>query len=189
MKIWELKSSTDDYQSFHLLNYKEDNKYFKKQFNSKGKLSNSWTDIFIKLEDKGTRSDCPIFLGKSGVRMISGKAKQILEPLIGDNVEFLPLIHTITNEKYYAIHVLNVLDALDSDNTVFEKLSSGLIIGCEKYSFIPSIVQNQAIFKIYINKIIHPTAIFVSDEFRNAVLESDLKGFEFVEVWDSELNM
>ena len=29
----------------------------------------------------------------------------------------------------------------------------------------------------------------LSDELRNAILKSDLKGFEFVEVWDSEANM
>ncbi|CAG9613253.1 hypothetical protein BACCIP111899_02467 [Bacillus rhizoplanae] len=68
-------------------------------------------------------------------------------------------------------------------------MTSGLIIGCEKFSFIPSIVQNQTIFKIYINKINHPTAVFVSDAFRNTVLKIGLQGFEFVEVWDSELNM
>ncbi len=45
------------------------------------------------------------------------------------------------------------------------------------------------IFKLYINGKIHPNYVLVSDEFRNAVLESDLKGFEFVEVWDSEANM
>ncbi len=29
MKIWQLKSSTSDYQTFQLLNYEEDKKYFK----------------------------------------------------------------------------------------------------------------------------------------------------------------
>ncbi len=45
------------------------------------------------------------------------------------------------------------------------------------------------IFKVYINQRIHPTSVFVSDELRNTILESDLKGFEFIEVWDSEANM
>ncbi|KEK20309.1 hypothetical protein BAMA_17905 [Bacillus manliponensis] len=189
MKIWQLKSSTDDYQTFQLLNYEEDKGYFKNTFNSTVSLSGSWTPKFIEITDEGYQSDCPIFWGKSGVQIISEKAKQVLEPLVGNNVEFLPLIHKTTNEKYYAIHILHVLDALDINNTIFKKLSSGLIIGCEKFVFIPSVVQNEMIFKVYINKRVHPNYFFVSDEFRNAVLESDLKGFEFVEVWDSESDM
>lgn len=152
-------------------------------------LSDSWTVKFIEIIDEGYQSDFPIFWGKSGVQIISEKAKGVLEPLVGNNVEFLPLIHKTTNEKYYAIHVLCVLDALDINNTIFEKLSSGLIIGCEKFVFTPDVIQNEVIFKVYVNKRIHPTAVFVSDEFRNVVLESDLEGFEFVEVWDSEANM
>ncbi|MGG5757918.1 imm11 family protein [Bacillus toyonensis] len=189
MKIWELKSSTNDYQTFQLLNYEEDKKYFKNDFNSTVSLLDSWTAKFIEIIDEGYQSDCPIFWGKSGVQIISEKAKGVLEPLVGNNVEFLPLIHKTTNEKYYAIHVLRVLDALDINNTIFEKISSGLIIGCEKFVFIPSVVQNEMFFKLYINGNIYPNYILVSDEFRNAALESDLKGFEFVEIWDSEANM
>ena len=50
-------------------------------------------------------------------------------------------------------------------------------------------VKNQTIFKVYLNEIVHTPSVFVSDEFRNTVLESDLKGFEFITVWDSEANM
>ncbi|MED1092697.1 imm11 family protein [Bacillus paramycoides] len=189
MKIWQLKSSTNDYQTFQLSNYEEDKKYFKNAFNSTISLSDSWVAKFIEIIDEGDQSDCPIFWGKSGVQIISEKAKQILEPLVGNNVEFLPLIHKTENEKYNVIHVLRVLDALNVDNTIFKKLNSGLIIGCEEFSFIPSVVQNEMVFKVYINKKIHPNYLLVSDEFRNMVLESDLKGFEFVEVWDSESNM
>ena len=44
-------------------------------------------------------------------------------------------------------------------------------------------VQNQHISKIA-NQL-HAT-VFVSDAFRNRVIESGLVGFEFVELWDSE---
>ncbi|ENQ3108573.1 hypothetical protein SAMN04488168_101418 [Bacillus sp. 491mf] len=189
MKIWELRSSFDDYKSFQLLNYKEDKKYFKGKFNSTAVLLDSWGEIFIECIEEGNQSDCPHFWGETGSIMISEKAKNLLEPLIGTNVEFLPLVYNKTNKVYYLIHVLNVLDAIDSNKAIFKKLSSGLIIGCEKFAFIPSVVQNEMIFKLYINEKIHPNYILVSDEFRNAVLESDLKGFEFIEVWDSKSYM
>jgi hypothetical protein len=52
--------------------------------------------------------------------MISEKAKQVLKPLIGDNVEFLPLLRNSTSEVYYLVHVLNVLDAIDSDKAILK---------------------------------------------------------------------
>ena len=96
MKIWQLKSSIDDYETFQLLNYEEDKKYFKTSFNSMVSLSDSWTPKFIEVKDEGKLSDSPIFLGKSGVQIISEKAKNVLEPIVGDTIEFLLLIHKQT---------------------------------------------------------------------------------------------
>ncbi|MED2840294.1 hypothetical protein P4255_22825 [Bacillus wiedmannii] len=186
MKIWQLKSSTDDYETFQLLNYEEDKKYFKTSFNSMVSLSDSWTPQFIEVTDEGKSSDSPIFWGKSGVQIISEKAKNVLEPIVGDTIEFLPLIHKQTNKKYYAMHVLRVLEALDTNKTIFDKLSSGLIIGCKKFVFIPYVVQDEPIFKLKINGKVHPNYLLVSDQFKNAIVESELKGFQFTEVWDSE---
>ncbi|KFL63518.1 hypothetical protein DJ50_4825 [Bacillus cereus ATCC 10876] len=118
--------------------------------------------------------------------MISEKAKQVLKPLIGDNVEFLPLLRNSTSEVYYLIHVLNVLDAIDSDKAILKKLITGLIIGCEKFAFDSNTVQNEMIFKVYINGKIHPTAVFILDELKILIEQSDLKGFKFIEIWDSE---
>ncbi|EJS66068.1 hypothetical protein ICW_03774 [Bacillus wiedmannii] len=61
MKIWQLKSSIDDYETFQLLNYEEDKKYFKTSFNSMVSLSDSWTPKFIEVTDEGKPSDSPIF--------------------------------------------------------------------------------------------------------------------------------
>ncbi len=118
--------------------------------------------------------------------MISEKAKQVLEPLIGDNVEFLPLLRNSTSEVYYLVHVLNVLDAIDGDKAIFKKLITGLVVGCEKFAFDFNTVQNEMIFKVYINGKIHPTVVFISDELKALIEQSELKGFGFIEVWDSE---
>ena len=67
-----------------------------------------------------------------------------------------------------------------------KKLSSGLVIGVDKYAFNPSKVENQHIFKVFLNKQVFTTSVFVSDEFKNAIHQSNLEGFNFVEVWDSD---
>lgn len=190
MKIWQLKSLFDNYKSFQLLNLKEDRKkYFDEKIDLAIKLSDSWGEILVECVEGDNHSDCPMFWGELGKPMISRKAKEVLEPLIYNNAEFLPLTHDVTGEVYYLINVLNTIDAIDYNKAVFEKLSTGLIIGFEKYAFLPNIVEGQIIFKTYLNQRLHSSTVLVSDEFRNAVLESDLKGFEFVEVWDSEANM
>ncbi|EOO18980.1 MULTISPECIES: imm11 family protein [Bacillus cereus group] len=190
MKIWELKSSFDNYKSFQLLNLKEDRKkYFDEKIDLAIKLSDSWGEIRIKCVEEGNQSDFPHFWGEVGTPMVSEKAKKFLEYMLGDNVEFLPLIHDVTGEGYYIINVLNVIDAIDYEKAILKKLRSGLVIDFKKYAFLSNRVKNQTIFKVYLNEILHIPSVFVSDEFRNAVLESDLKGFEFVEVWDSETDM
>ncbi|WAI14288.1 imm11 family protein [Bacillus cereus] len=190
MKIWELKSSFDDYESFQLLNLEEDSKkYFEGKIDSAAKASNSWGEIRIKCVEEGKKSDFPHFWGEVGTLMVSEKAKKFLEPKLVDNVEFLPLIHDVTGEVYYIINVLNAIDAVDYEKAILKKLRFGLVIDFKKYAFLSNMVKNQTIFKVYLNEILHIPSVFVSDELRNAILESDLKGFEFVEVWDSEANM
>ncbi|HFU7056847.1 TPA: hypothetical protein ACGN81_003899 [Bacillus cereus] len=144
MKIWALKSVLDNYESFQLLNFEEDNKkYIDGKINSITHLANSWGNIYIECIEGDIHSDFPKFWGGTGAPMISEKA-------------------------------------------VFKKLITGLIIGCEKFAFNSNTVQNEMIFKVYINGKIHPTAVFISDELKNLIEQSDLKGFEFIEVWDSE---
>ncbi|MED0982759.1 hypothetical protein P4T48_25515 [Bacillus paramycoides] len=190
MKIWELKSSFDDYESFQLLNLEEDSKkYFEGKIDSAVKVSDSWGEIRINCVEEGNHSDFPHFWGEVGTPMVSERAKQFLESMLGDNVEFLPLIHNVTGEVYYIINVLNAIDAIDYEKAILKKLRSGLVIDFKKYAFLPNMVKNQTMFKVYLDEILHIPSVFVSDEFKNTILESDLKDFEFVEVWNSESNM
>ncbi|PGB01594.1 imm11 family protein [Bacillus toyonensis] len=187
MKIWVLKSGLDNYESYQLLNLNMDyKKYFEGKIDSAVKMSDSWGRIFIECVEGDKQSDCPMFWGELGTPMISRKAKEILEPLICNNVEFFPLIHDVTSEVYYLMNVLNTVDAINYNKAVFEKLSTGLIIGFEKYAFLVNRVEGQIIFKTFLNQRLHSSTVLVSDEFRNTVLENNLKGFEFVEVWNSE---
>ncbi|MGE6400327.1 imm11 family protein [Bacillus cereus] len=187
MKIWELKSELDNYESYQLLNLNTDyTRYFEGKVDSAVEMSDSWGELFVECVEGDKQSDCPMFWGELGTPMISRKAKEILEPLICNNVEFLPVIHDVTSEVYYLMNVLNTVDAINYNKAVFEKLSTGLIIGFEKYAFFANRVEGQIIFKTFLNQRLHSSTVLVSDEFRNTVLESNLKGFEFVEVWDSE---
>ena len=76
MKIWELKSSFDDYESFQLLNLEEDSKkYFEGKIDSAAKASNSWGEIRIKCVEEGNQSDLPHFWEKLVHQWLVGKLK------------------------------------------------------------------------------------------------------------------
>ncbi|WP_028399079.1 imm11 family protein [Ectobacillus panaciterrae] len=190
MKIWELKSDFNGYESIQLVNFDEDfDRYFDTRFPNPLPLLSNWEDVYVKTIEKEAmraRSDFPHFWVDVGTSVVSEKAKVALQGLVKNSVEFLPLIHD--EYQYYAIHVLKIIDAIDYKKAVLKRLSSGFVIGFDKYEFIKERVLNQHIFKVYLNDNIHRTATFVSDVFRDLALESELTGANFVEVWDSESN-
>lgn len=82
------------------------------------------------------------------------------------------------------VNVINVIDGLDipcSDVRIDEEYN--VIIGIKRYAFHLDIIEHQPIFKLPIFKGTH---IFMTDEFRDRVIEEGLTGFDFTEVWDSE---
>lgn len=70
------------------------------------------------------------------VPVLSEQALHVVHDLIKDKAEALPLKHP--EHKYFAIHVLNVVDALDYDRMEFKRvLQSGRKSGIKKYAFSP----------------------------------------------------
>lgn len=51
---------------------------------------------------------------------MSGKAKQVQEPFMEDNVNFFFLVYHVTSEYFYLVYVLNVLGAINDDNTTLK---------------------------------------------------------------------
>lgn len=85
---------------------------------------------------EGYKSDFPKFWGRSMVPVLSEQALHVVHDLIKDKAEALPLKHP--EHKYFAIHVLNVVDALDYDRMEFKRvLQSGRKSGIKKYAFSP----------------------------------------------------
>lgn len=184
MRVWEIKARLDNSRTFQLSNFENDySKYFKGKFGSNTPLADIWGNIVTETADEGEQNDCVHFWGESGVYVFSEKAKKIYE---GIGIEFLPLVHKNTGEIYYAIHVMNILDTVDYSKTTFEKLNTGLVIGFEKICFKPDVLTDVDIFMVYLYQNVYTTSVFVSDRFKDVALMSDLKGFIFNEVWDSE---
>src|SRR5437867_1282289 len=76
-----------------------------------GRRQSSWTPIEVEIYPAERRGDCPGFT--SHVPVLSERAWNTLAPLIDQEVQALEL--RASNETYYALNVLTVLDCLDAD--------------------------------------------------------------------------
>jgi hypothetical protein len=184
LKIWQLKSNLDGFETLQLVNADQDyDKYFKEKIYTNFLLINKWERVYVHTQDGEKYSDNPHFWAGAGIPVFSKKAIDALHELLRDNVELLPIIHN--KYEYFIIHITNVLDAIDYSKAQLKRLKSGLIVGFEKYAFLGDKVKSD-IFKVYLNDNIYPSCVFVTDKFREFVIKSSLAGFDFVEVWGDE---
>ena len=96
--------------------------------------------------------------------VFSGCVKKTMESLIGDAVEFLPIM--FNEAEYWLVNVSNVLDCIDYEKAKVKRFSSGRVMLFERYSFIEEKVTGEDIFKICELPIMYP---FVSDRFKEQI--------------------
>ncbi|MDR6224015.1 imm11 family protein [Desmospora profundinema] len=186
MKVWKFESKLDaGFESIHTVNFDEfHGKYFD-IFNQPIPIADGWENLEVYTLTEGYKSDFPHFWGESFVPVFSEKALNVVHDLIENQVEILPLSHP--EHKYFVIHVLNVIDAIDFDKSLPKRiLKSGRKSGFKKYSFVPEKIIGQQMFKVYYDDGRVHSQFFVSDGFKDRVTSSSLVGYEFIEVWDSE---
>lgn len=182
MRIWRM--DYQDSNAFNLrLNEVEKRSLFLEGFKGGTILSTHWSKTEIINNKKGNDFDylCDLL----NAPIFTEKAKVIIETIADDQMEFLPIIYN--GQIHYAVNILNILDIIDTDNSIEERLFDR-VVDYEKISFIKSKLSNQFIFKAIIpsTQKVLSNKIFVSDEFRGHILKHELKGFKFTEIWDSE---
>ena len=110
------------------------------------------------------------------------KAIALLDPLVGNAVEYLPF--DCDEGEFWLVNVLNVADCLDHDQSEFTYLPSGKIKGIRRYVFKPNCLEGHHIFRTPEHNY---SRIFVSDEFKALVENSDLVGLKFVPApWETK---
>ena len=125
--------------------------------------------------------DCSQVWITTGIVLFNQKAKDCLERVFGDYVEFVPAKYQ--DDIYYIVNVLNIIDGLNYEKSEFEKLDDGRPYSINKFSLRPNIVNNISIFKLFLEESIYSTEIFVSQEVKDIVEANGLTGFSFEEVW------
>jgi hypothetical protein len=177
VKIWLLKFQLDEYDT--LIPMQEFKLEFTQSFDGRSKI-NSWVPFEVERMHEGELSNAPGLI--SSIPVFDKKAVEAVKDLIAGSAEVLPLI--CREGEFYAINITQVLNCIDYEKADFETFSDGKrIMMFNKYAFIENIVKEKHIFKIIDAPRSRP---FVSEEFRQRVIMSDLKGFDFELAWDSE---
>lgn len=151
--------------------------YFDKNFIAK-KMLDGWISPAIRIHGKSKRlRDFISWMMPAPV--ISEKARQVLEPLIIEYCEILPLIE-LRGIQYYAINVLTLVDCLDhkGSNIIYANDDPLHILRISRYLF----KENTSLLSIPIFKIPEDSAcVFVTNKFVNAVIENELRGASFID--------
>lgn len=172
MKVYIL----DNVDSFLTVANKADIRLIRGRFIGSS-LANDWKPFeMIEVEENGQKYD----MSKFALNPIFSEAAvhKLFEMLKG-KAEILPYSHS--KDKYYAINVTNLIDCIDVRNSVIDK--DTVVPEITKFAFIEHLIEQETIFKIPQYKATH---VFVTNRFRDYVIESNLTGFKFNEVWNSE---
>jgi len=174
MRFWQLEYDSNNYEGMMVA---DGDWSIADQFIGRPLLA-EWKPLQLQVYEEAPRSDAPTFMGCAP--LFSARAVDAVKALIEGSVEVLPT--DFPREPYFILNVQSVLDCIDYDLAEAVRFRSGRVMRFNKYAFIPNVVEGQHIFKV---KEIPKQAVFVSDEFRNAILENQLVGFVFKEVWKS----
>ena len=178
MKIWKLWAMPDDYECVNAvksLTFEESH-----SFDGRSKILN-WKPIGLKAEDgKLPYGDISSFI--PGIPVVSPRVVEVTKDLIQDQVEVLPTI--CSDCELYILNITNIVDAVDYTKAQVKYFPDGKkVLRFIKLAFIREKVYGNHIFKLTEHKLSSP---YVSDEFRQRILDNNLTGFKFELVWDSE---
>ena len=151
--------------------------YRKVDFKGKA-LEETWEPIEMKKVDDFEMKDALDLSFQ--VPVVSKTAARALKDEVTDDVEFLEM--NVENNKYYAMNIVNVIDALDEEKSVFDIMPGNIKFFFEKYAFLKEKIKNQKIFKIKEEK---RSKVFVTEELKNKIEEENLEGFDFIKVWEN----
>ncbi|MDL1923121.1 hypothetical protein FBQ95_10975 [Chloroflexi bacterium CFX3] len=121
----------------------------------------------------------------SDILICDAVAREALEPLVGQAVEFLPL--DCPNEPQRSLWLLNVLtvaECLDYERSEFTYWDSGAVKAVRRYVFRTGCLEGQHIFRL---PLFNYVEIYVSDEFKRLIEQQGLTGLRFeLAQWETQ---
>ena len=186
MRVYRMKAdlAEKNVSFFCLLNHEVSEKFADELWDGNS-VSDAFRFVELERDNSDLREkefmDCSHVWIAVGIVLFNQKAKDCLEGVFGDYVEFVPAKYQ--DDIYYIVNVLNVIDGINYERSEFRKTGDGKPYAVNKFSFRPNIVNNISIFKLFLEDRIYSTEIFVSQEVKDIVEANRLTGFSFEEVW------
>ena len=114
------------------------------------------------------------FSSLSGLITCDAVAREALEPLVGQMVEFLPLdCLDKPQQTLWLLNVLNVAECLDYERSEFTYWENEAIKAVRHYAFQAGCLDGQHIFRL---PLFNYVEIYVSDEFKRLTEQHGLTG-------------
>lgn len=182
MKVWILDCDANNFENLTWGNDERDiDLDFIQSFCGESKIE-KWVPVqLVRMYNNREFSNTPAL--SAHIPVFDIKAINMMKKYLVDNTEILPVL--CGEFIFYIINVIKVLDCIDYEKSDFKTFSDGKrIMRFRKYVFDENKIKGYHIFKIKDAPLGRP---FVSDEFRNSIISSDLKGFKFELAWDSEI--
>ncbi|MFM9265242.1 imm11 family protein [Tychonema sp. BBK16] len=134
-----------------------------------------WQPIPAEVYSKGKPGDFPAIVGFH--LTLSERALRILQPIMGESVELLPVVCT-TGEQYFAIRVLDVVDCLDYSRALVRRYpNSDRVMVIDSFAFKDGCISDRNIFRLpELNRAL------VSQAFKDCVENNGLEGLIFKQV-------
>lgn len=179
MKVWRLEPDLSEvYKSYQLVNRE---KPFFRIFCEKSddgiRFNGEYDNVEIYPVEGMKDMDLAKFWTGEEPILTNDRAKECLEDLLNDFVEFVPL--KCDDRTLYMLHVVTVIEALDNENKRYGKSADGRDV--VRYDFIPERVEGIPIFKTKLENHVHSTDIFVSPELKAIVEQNHLTGVKFIQ--------
>ncbi len=140
-------------------------------------LARSWGPPSVGVDEHAGRwPDFPSLL--LSIPVFSARAWGVLRPLVGASVEALPL-DCPAGPSYFAINVLDHVEALDHDRSAIVRFTDGGIMMVDSYAFKPGLLNGKHMFKLPETATIE---VLVSGDFKELVERHRLTGLLFKEL-------
>ncbi len=125
----------------------------------------------------------PNFPSLSTLIACDEKAKLILQELVQDHADFLPLLSDkIKGKRYYVLFPKTELDCLDEERTEYVHQSPGRKSArVRNYAFKSDCIGDTPIFILPRGTRFDP---FVSDRFKQLIENNNLTGLHFKKIWE-----
>ncbi|WP_322923218.1 imm11 family protein [Paenibacillus campi] len=148
----------------------------------KGENINNWKEFEVETEMEGEHTGFGSFM--SGSALWRKDIVDLLVPLVGEQVQFLPVQHP--EYDYFLMNIVNIVDRIDHRHAISEQDEIlDLIRQYQVYVFDNNWLtysKQRYIFRIPELKY----HIYVSEDFVNIILENDIGGIFFELLYDSE---